>query len=69
MPKLHKGLTPNSFKKLEACPECGRWKTYNTGGGYICTNVRRCSLAISKEDDLAEVDRERGPEWIKLISS
>lgn len=51
-----KWIKPNSFKKLEPCPECGSWKTYNMGGGFICTNISKCSLAISIEDDLAEVD-------------
>jgi hypothetical protein len=48
--------TPKGFNKLEPCPECGRWKTSRHGGGLICTNIRRCSLAISIEDDLAEID-------------
>ena len=60
MRKFNKGIKPKGFSKLEPCPECGRWKTYNDGGGFICTNVRRCSLAISKSDDLAEVAKIRG---------
>ena len=44
--------TPKGFNKLEPCPECGRWKTSRHGGGLICTNIRRCSLAISIEDDV-----------------
>lgn len=57
---MKKGVTPKGFNKLEPCPNCGRWKKYNDGGGFICTNVGRCNLAISKEDDLKEVDKLRG---------
>jgi hypothetical protein len=53
----------------ESCPECGRYKTFNTGAGVICTNVLRCNLAISKEEDLAQVDKMRGAEWVELINT
>lgn len=49
----------------EQCYSCGRYKLYNSGGGFICTNMR-CKEGISAEQDWAEVDAIR--EGKKFIS-